>query len=98
MAKIVDITEKLTFDDGYFLKIKGRKIGVNADAPTMLKIMNIMSDSVGNKEILEAYDMIFTERGKAELEKMKLNFNDMVTTIQEAVKLITGGDEETGEQ
>ena len=43
MAKIVDITEKLSFEGNPRLKIKGRELEVNADAPTMLKVMGLMS-------------------------------------------------------
>ena len=37
MAKVLDITEKLSFEGNPRLKIKGRELEVNADAPTMLK-------------------------------------------------------------
>ena len=39
MARKVDITDKLTFDGNPFLVIKGKELEVNADAPTMLKVM-----------------------------------------------------------
>ena len=42
MAKIIDITDKLTFDGNPSLKIRGKVLEVNADAPTMLKVMGLM--------------------------------------------------------
>ena len=44
MAKRVDITEKLSFDENPCLVIKGKELEVNTDAPTMLKVMGIMSN------------------------------------------------------
>lgn len=42
MAKIVDITDKLSFDENPKLVIKGKELEVNADAPTMLKVMGLL--------------------------------------------------------
>lgn len=98
MAKIVDITDKLTFEGNPSLKIKGRRLELNADAPTMLKVMVLMGEEVGGKEIYEAYNLIFTEQAKKEIEKMKLKFKDLTTVVREAIGLITGNDEEPGEQ
>lgn len=41
MAKVVDITDKLTFDGNPCLMINGEKLEVNADAPTMMKVINV---------------------------------------------------------
>lgn len=99
MAKIVDITDKLTFDGNPSLKIKGKVLEVNADAPTMLKVMGLMgSEDPGVHEILSAYNMMFPEKSKKELEAMKLGFNDLVVVIQEAVSLIVGEENSRGEQ
>ncbi|MFT4107744.1 MAG: hypothetical protein QM657_18475 [Lacrimispora sp.] len=90
MAKMIDITEKLTFDGNPSLIIKGKKLEVNADAPTMLRIMALMSvNDIGPKEVVEIYDMIFPDKSKKEVEKLGLNFNDLIIVVQEAVELIT---------
>lgn len=71
MARKVDITDKLSFEENPSLVIKGKVLEVNADAPTMLKVMGLMSaDDPGAREILEAYGMMFPERSKKEMEKM----------------------------
>lgn len=99
MGKIVDITNKLSFEGNPTLTIKGKNLEVNADAPTMLKIMGLMGDAKpGAKEILQAYDLIFPEKSKKELEKFKLGFNDLIIVIQEAMSLIIGEDVSRGEQ
>lgn len=96
MAKKIDITEKLTFDGNPSLMIKGKAIEVNADAPTMLKVMNLMScEEPGAQEILEAYDMMFPEKSKKEIEKFKLNFQDLIVVVHEAVQLISGVEEDS---
>ena len=89
--KVVDITDKLSFNESSALRIKGRTLRVNADAPTMLKIMNKVSnlDSAGPKEITEMYELLFPRKSREELDKMKLNFDDFQLVIQEAISLVT---------
>jgi hypothetical protein len=99
MAKVVDITEKLTFDGNPSLAIKGKKLEVNADAPTMLKVMGLMGkEETGVNEILKTYDMMFPDKSKKEIEKMKLNFEDLIVVVQQAVGLIIGETDSQGEQ
>lgn len=99
MARKVDITEKLTFDGNPSIVIKGKELEVNADAPTMLKVMGLLgSDEPGIKEILDAYQLMFPEKSRKEIEKMKLGFQDLIVVVQEAVQLITGEEEKPGEQ
>ena len=98
MARKVDITDKLTFDGNPVLVIKGKELEVNADAPTMLKVMGLVGGNPGPKEIVAMYDLMFPEKSREELDKMKLTFDDLVTVINAAVSLITGEDSEQGEQ
>lgn len=99
MGKVIDITEKLTFEGNPALVIKGKHLEVNADAPTMLKVMGLMGAAEPSvNEILETYDLMFPEKSKKEIEKLKLGFNDLIVVVQEAVGLIIGEDEQPGEQ
>ena len=92
MARVVDITDKLSFDQNPTLVVKGKKLEVNADAPTLLKVMSLLGNKEpGIDEILEAYNLIFSEKAKKEIEALKPSFGDMVIIIQEAVSLVTGG-------
>ena len=98
MGKAVDITEKLTFDENPKLLIKGKELEVKADAPTVLKAMSLMdSDSQNVKEVIKAYELIFPEESRREIDNMKLSFRDLMVVIQEAIKLIIG-DTSGGEQ
>lgn len=99
MAKTVDITDKLSFDENPFLVIKGKKLEVNADAPTMLKVMGLMGKGdPGPDEIMQAYNMVFTDKAQKEIEKLKVSFKDLMIIIESAVDLIVGEDSEPGEQ
>ena len=99
MAKTLDITDKLTFDGNPSLVIKDKKLEVNADAPTMLKVMGLMSGGdPGPKEIVDMYEMMFPEKSQKEIEKMKLGFADLITVVEAAVGLIIGEDNSQGEQ
>ena len=99
MAKKVDITEKLSFEGNPCVIVKGEELEVNSDAPTMLKVMGLMTEDPGVNEMLNAYNLLFSEDSRKQIEKMKPNFNDLITIIQEAVGLITDtGDDRTGER
>lgn len=99
MGKIIDITEKLNFEEEPVIKVKELEIKVNADAATMLKIMGILSgnEAAGPKEVIGMYELIFTEQEREKIEKMKLNFKDFQTVIFTAINLVTG-EESQGEQ
>lgn len=98
MAKrVVDITEKLSFDENPVLKVKDTTVEVNSDAATVLKIMGILSRGTSAKEILEMYELIFKETDRKKIDKLKLQFKDFQTLIMNAVDMITG-DDELGEQ
>ena len=93
MAKRVDITERLTFEENSVLVIKGKELEVNCDAPSMLKIMGLMGeDGLENKNMLRAYELLFPEETRVEIEKMKLNFNDWTKVIEAGMSLATGDD------
>lgn len=98
MAKVVDITEKLSFEGNPALIIREKKLEVNADAPTMLKVMGLMGNAdPGVGEILEVYELIFPEKSKKEIVQLKLGFQDLIVLVQEAVKLIIGEESGQGE-
>lgn len=99
MARIVDITDKLSFDGNPSLVIKGKTLEVNADAPTMLKVMGLMgANEPGPKEIVDMYEMMFPDKSKREIEKLKLGFNDLIVVVEAAVGLIIGENSSPGEQ
>ena len=90
MAKVVDITSKLEFDGNPKLRIKDKEIEVNADAPTMLKVMNLVGDDPTPKEVIALYNLVFSEESRKVLDDMKLNFADLITVVEAAVSVISG--------
>lgn len=99
MSRVVDITEKLNYEENPKIKVKDKEIEVNTDAATMLRVMGILSqnDETGPKEVIAMYEMIFPEKERKKIEQLKLNFSDFVTLVYTAIGLITGEDDQ-GEQ
>ena len=98
MSKIIDITDKLSFKEKSQFKIKDVVFDVNSDAPTMLKIVGIMSDKMTAKSILDMYNLLFDKKNKAKLEALKLSMNDFKTTILTiAMAVANDGEEPEGE-
>lgn len=97
MARVVDITSKLEFDGNPKLRIKDKEIEVNADAPTMLKVMNLVGDDPTPKEVIALYNLVFPEESRKVLDDMKLNFADLITVVEAAVSVISGDADTSGE-
>lgn len=99
MSKIVNITDKLEMDGNPFLMIKDKKIEVNADAATMLKLMGKYGEMEASKatpkDILDLYDLMFPKESQEKIEKLKLSFKDLTVLVEEAQKLITGEEDES---
>lgn len=97
MARVVDITSKLEFGGNPKLRIKDKEIEVNADAPTMLKVMNLVGDDPTPKDIIELYKLIFPEESRKILDGMKLSFANLITVVEAAVSIISGDTDTSGE-
>lgn len=99
MAKVVDITEKLAFDEKPVLLIKGRKFEVNDDAKTVLEIMGDF-DSENNRSekesIMTALGRLFSEDDR-EVLLAKLKFKDLMTVVENAMALVSGENDDEGE-
>ena len=95
MAKTIDITDKLAFDENPKLVVKGKELEVNADATTVLKIMGILGDgeNVQPSDVVRMYELIFSEADRKKIDKMKLQFADFQTLVFSAIGLITGEEE-----
>ena len=100
MAKVIDITERLDFDGNPIIKVKDVELEVNADAATMLKVMGVLSkkDDPGAKEVLEMYELIFSEAERDKIERMRLNFKDFTKLVYTAINLVNGEEDGQGEQ
>ena len=98
MARKVDITDKLTFDGNPVIVVKGKELEVNADAPTMLQIMGLEMENPSPSDVVAIYKLIFSDKVRKEIDKMKLCFKDLTTVINEAISLVTGEETDQGEQ
>lgn len=97
MRKIVNITDKLSFEENPKIQIKDKVFEVNADASTVLEIMGDFKDKSEVDAALCAYNKLFSEKDRAEIAKMKLPFKDLQVIIGTAVSLASGGEEGAGE-
>lgn len=99
MAKIVDITEQLDFEDNPKIKIKDEELEVNTDATTALKLMGIIGDGseMNIEKIAEICQLLFSEENFKKIEAMNLQFKDFTTLVRSAMALITGEEENSGE-
>lgn len=96
MGKVIDITEKLSFEENPRLSIKGAEIEVNADAETVLTILGQMNEENGLSyaQVPNLLKKLFTADGRKKLSALHLSLNDYMVVINAAVNLIT----DTGEE
>lgn len=91
MAKIIDITDKLNFEQKPQIKIKDTVITVNDEATSILKIMPKFNGDVTPEAINEICEVLFEPSELKKINSLKLNFKDFMTLIESATDLITGG-------
>ncbi len=94
--KRLDITEKLNFTEKPVLVVKDKEIEIDNSAVTVLKVMGLMSDDAGSKEILKAYNLLFNETARKTIDSLRLSFEDFATVVRAAIGLVAGDSE--GEQ
>lgn len=92
MAKVIDITEKLNFEESPKIKIKNIEVGLNDDAATMLKVMQKINGDITPADIVEVYNMLIPEADRKKIDKLKLNFADFQTVVKAAISAVTGSD------
>ena len=98
MKKVVDITERLSFEESPEMVIKGVHIKINNSAETMLKIMGNFSNKEAEEAVIDSVDLLFDKTEKKKLDKLNLNFSDFMLVITTAMDIIRGEDDEQGEQ
>ena len=96
MSKIIDITNKLNFDEKPKLVIKGTEIEVNNDAISFIKTVAIFDseDGVKPSDILSALELLFDKENREKIAKLHLSFADLSTLIRTATDLIADEDSE----
>ena len=96
MSKIIDITNKLNFDERPKLVIKGTEIEVNNDAISFIKAIALFDseNGVSSSDILSALELLFDEENREKIAKLHLSFADLSTVIKTAIELIADNDSE----
>lgn len=102
MAKVVNITDKLEFENNPIMEIGTLEVEVHADAETMLKLMGTFAEKSELEAVGEAMDLIFDGedvRAICNLKRngRKLSAKSLMVIVQEAMKLVMG-EAEPGEQ
>ena len=95
MAKVIDITDKLNFEEKPRIKIKGEEIEINDAAVDVLKILPQLSKrKLKADDINLMYQTLFPEESQKKIESLRLNFEDFSTVVLEATAALQGGDGE----
>ncbi len=93
MAKTVDITDKLIFDENPVLHIGTLDVEVNSDAETMLLLMGVFSEKEDLQAVNDALELIFKPEDIKEIAALKKNGKklssaSLMIIIQEAIALV----------
>lgn len=99
MAKKVDISEKLQFDEDPVLVINGEEIKVNSGAETALKLMGILSGPRTMVNVVNALEIMFGEENTQKICSMtdgagkKLKVDSLMVIMEQGISLILGTSE-----
>lgn len=101
MAKKIDISDKLNFEENPVIVVDGVELEVNADAETVLRMMGVFSGDDEVKAIAEAINLIFSEEDRKKLyairrDGRKLTLADFSVIIETAMDAIMGDAGEKG--
>ena len=92
--KVLDITDKLKEQEQPVLKVKDLELPVNDDAVTLLTLMELMgSGNPAPSDIRQAAEIMFGEDGFEKLAGLKLNMENFMETVNNAMDLVTGESE-----
>ena len=99
MARVVDITDKLKFEEKPRLRIKGVEIEVNNKATDVLEITPTLQkkDNITTEDIYHLFDVLFSEEEQEKVKKLNLTLEDFSTFIIEAANVISAAGDDEGE-
>lgn len=98
MSKLIDITDKLNFEEKPSVRVKNVDLAINNDAVSMLKVAALFEDGNGkSKDVIEMYHLLFDESEREKIEKLQLNMHDFNVLISESAKIATGDLTDEGE-
>lgn len=104
MSKVVNITDKLNFEENPALQIGDMTVEVHADAETVLRLMGTLKgkDDVDINAVTEMMNLLFDPEAVQQLCAMerdgkKLSARSLMVIVQEGMNLVIG-DDSPGEQ
>lgn len=98
MSKLIDITDKLNFEEKPSVRVKNVDLAINNDAVSMLKVAALFEDGNGkSKDVIKMYHLLFDESEREKIEKLKLNMHDFNALISESAKIVQGDLTDEGE-
>lgn len=92
MAKIIDITEKLSLEKPQ-IKIGNDIMTVNDEAMTMLEIMPLLDGEMNIETINKICKAIFSDEDFEKIKALKLGLKDFKTLFEIAMSLVSGDSE-----
>ena len=95
MARVFDITDKLSFEENPVLKIKDVEIEVNTNAMDILNIIGAMKDDTNSQSLLRMLETLFpSAESIAKITSLKLSMEDLKVFIKEAISCVMGSEGE----
>jgi len=89
---LYSMTDKLNFNAPPIIEIKGKKITVNNDAVTVLKLLDVVNQEGELMGIKAVMNLLFSEKDRKYIESLKLNIEDYSTVAKTALELALGTD------
>lgn len=99
MARVVDITDKLKFEEKPKLRVKGVEIEVNNKATDVLEITPVLQkkDNITTEDIYHLFDVLLSKEEQEKINSFELDIEDFSTFIIEAANLISATGDDEGE-
>lgn len=97
MSKIIDITDKLNFEEKPIIKVKDVEIKANNEAVTILKVIALFDNDgkgMSVKNVLDIYNLLFDEENQQKIDSLKLSFEDFSTLVVNAAQAVINDNEE----
>ena len=94
MAKILDISDALHFEDSPKMKITNDlTVTVSNEAAVILEILPLIENGRSGAGLVTACNKLFSPEDYEAIMKLKLSFPDFMTLIRSAISLVTGDSE-----
>lgn len=98
MARVIDITDRITFEENPVVTVKGVEIELNADALDFLTVVGMMKDGDGTDNLPEVCrKLCATSEDYDKLYSLRLKTKGLMQFVTEAIKTIMGADAAEGE-